>query len=99
MVAECCSGRQDVENLMESALLQCGGATMTNNRLSAFRRWDVVGWILRWYNLPSEIRRLLTDLQLIPDYSQEILSGLELGLRRPGNPTSEIPEIRNLSFS
>ena len=58
---------------------------MTNNRLSAFRRWDVVGWILRWYNLPSEIRWLLADLQLIPDYSQEILSGLEFGLRRPGN--------------
>jgi len=58
---------------------------MTNNRLSVFRRWDVVGWILRWYNLPSEIRRLLADLQLIPDYSQEVLSGLEFGLRRQGN--------------
>jgi len=56
---------------------------MTNNRLSAFRRWDVIGWILRWYNRPSETRRLLADLQLIPDYSQEILSGLEFGLRRP----------------
>ncbi len=65
---------------------------MTNNRLSAFRRWDVVGWILRWYNLPSEIRRLLTDLQLIPDYSQEILSGLELGLRRPGNQPPRYPK-------
>ena len=58
---------------------------MTKDRLSVFRRWDVVGWVLRWYNLPSEIRRLLADLQLIPDFSQEILYGLEFGLRRSGN--------------
>ena len=58
---------------------------MTKDRLSVFRRWDVIGWVLRAYNLPSEIRWLLTDLQLIPDFSQEILYGLEFGLRRSGN--------------
>ena len=58
---------------------------MTNNRISVFRRWDVVGWILQWYNLPSETHWLLVDIQPRPDYSQEILSGLEFGLRRPGN--------------
>ena len=58
---------------------------MTNSRIAVFRRWDVIGWVLRAYNLPSEIRWLLTDLQLIPDFSQEILYGLEFGLRRSGN--------------
>lgn len=58
---------------------------MTNDRLSVLRRWDVIGWVLRSYNRPSEIRCLLADIHPCPNYSEEILYGLEIGLIRPGN--------------
>lgn len=58
---------------------------MTKDRLSVLRRWDVIGWVLRSYNRPSEIRCLLADIQPSTNYSEEILYGLEIGLIRPGH--------------
>lgn len=62
---------------------------MTKSRIAVFRRWDVIGWVLRSLARPSEAKQLAEDLDCWVEHGDEILLGMQFGLRRPGDRPPE----------
>jgi hypothetical protein len=69
--------------------LQKPKEVLTLSPIIVFRRWDTIGWVLQGLARPSEAEQLAKDLDCWVERGDELLLGMQFGLRRPGDRPPE----------